>query len=443
MPQAKVTPLSHTLQTLFNQRANELAQETGMIQRQRILTGSGLVKALVFGWLAKPEATLENLAQRAAALGEPITAQGLDLRFTDATARCLKRLLEEALAQLVEADPVALALFKRFAGGVFLLDSSTVTLPLALAEAYPGCGSSAGATAALKVHVCWNVSTGALYHLEVSPARRHDRASQGQALSLPSGALRIADLGYFTLPRLRELGQQGVFWLSRLRARTGVFAPDGTRLDLARWLNERASGTGQVDQAVLVGAAERLPCRLLAIRVPESVSAERRRRLRQQARKRGQTVSQARLALADWTILITNAEQGHLDLEEALVLYRVRWQVELLFKLWKQHGGLDQWRTAKAARIVCEVYGKLLAMLLLHWVLLLGSWHHVDRSLFKAAQTVRSHALHVMVTLDRLYQLRTALLVLSRTLAAGCRIGKRGQPATYQLLLNLDENPLT
>jgi len=443
MPQAKVTPLTRILQTLFNERANELARETGMIQRQRTLTGSGLVKALVFGWLAKPEATLENLAQRAASLGEAITPQGLDLRFTEATARCLKRLLEEALAHLVEADPVAVALFGRFPGGVFLLDSSTVTLPEALACLYEGCRTSKGTTAGVKVHVCWNVSTGALYHLELSPARRHDRASEGQALALPAGALRITDLGYFTLPRLRVLGQQGVFWLSRLRAGTVVHTREGTRLDLARWLDEQGTGTGRVDQAVLVGAAERLPCRLLAQRVPVAVSAERRRRLHREARRRGQTVSQARLRLADWTILITNADQDHLDLEEALVLYRVRWQVELLFKLWKQHGGIDQWRSKNPQRILCEFYAKLLAMLVLHWVLLLGSWSRVDRSMFKAAQTVQSHALHVMLSLERVSLLRAALLVLEHTLAAGCRIGKRGRPATYQLLLDLNENPLT
>lgn len=140
---------------------------------------------------------------------------------------------------------------------------------------------------------------------------------------------------------------------------------------------------------------------------------------------------------------ITNADQDHLDLEEALVLYRVRWQVELLFKLWKQHGGIDQWRSKNPQRILCEFYAKLLAMLVLHWVLLLGSWSRVDRSMFKAAQTVQSHALHVMLSLERVSLLRAALLVLEHTLAAGCRIGKRGRPATYQLLLDLNENPLT
>ena len=48
-------------------------------------------------------------------------------------------------------------------------------------------------------------------------------------------------------------------------------------------------------------------------------------------------------ATATWTIVVTNVPRELLNVEEAMLLARLRWQIELLFKLWKSHGGIDEW----------------------------------------------------------------------------------------------------
>ena len=78
-----------------------------------------------------------------------------------------------------------------------------------------------------------------------------------------------------------------------------------------------------------------------------------------------------------------------LSLEEALEIGRARWQIELLFKLWKSEGRIDESTSQKPYRVLCELYAKLVAMVVQHWVLLVSGWEHVDRSLVKMAQTVR------------------------------------------------------
>jgi hypothetical protein len=62
----------------------------------------------------------------------------------------------------------------------------------------------------------------------------------------------------------------------------------------------------------------------------------------------------------DWTILLTNVPHELLSIDEALVLARCRWQIELCWKLWKQVGKVDTWRSAKPYRILTEIYAKLL-----------------------------------------------------------------------------------
>jgi hypothetical protein len=187
---------------------------------------------------------------------------------------------------------------------------------------------------------------------------------------------------------------------------------------------------------VLLGQTYRLPARLLVVHVPPDVAQQRRCRLHAEAQRRGQEVSKARLAAADWTIYLTNVPVERLTLQEALVLGHARWQIELLFKLLKSQGGIDESRSAHPWRILCELYAKLLAMVIQHWVLLTSCWRSAERSLVKAAQTVRSYVPALALALAGLVQLQTVLETLGRCVASGCRLNPRQQhPATAQLLL--------
>jgi len=198
----------------------------------------------------------------------------------------------------------------------------------------------------------------------------------------------------------------------------------------------------QWEGRVWVGKRGHLSARLLIQRVPQEVADQRRRRIRKTARDKGITPSAAALALADWTILLTNIPAELLTLSEALVIAKVRWQIELLFKLWKSHGKLDCWRTDKPARILCEVYAKLLSMVVQQWVLVLGCWQFPDRSLVKAAQVVRDHAVELASARARLDRLSEVLATLQQVLRHTARMNSRKKhPNTYQLLLALTTEP--
>lgn len=433
--------VAEAMQTILTTAADIAAHKTHFTKRQSKLTGSKFTQTLVFGWLSNPQATLEELSQTAATLGVEITPQGLDQRFTQEAAECLKGVLDSAVNQLIVSDPVAIPILKRF-NGVYLQDSSTIVLPDALAEVWEGCGGSTpeNTASALKLQIRLNLTDGALCGPLVGDGRTNDRKSPIQSASLPPGALRIADLGYFSLDTLSDLDRGGVYWLTAVQAGTAVFDESGKRWELFELL--RANGKDEIDIPIHLGAKHQIQCRLLAKRVPKKEANERRRRLRAEARHQGRKVSQLRLLMADWTIFITNVPADLLSLQEALVLGRTRWQIELLFKLWKDHGHVDESKSTKPWRILCEVYAKLLAMLIQHWLFLVSCWAYPDRSLRKAAQTVRRHALHLASSFGCLKRLCGAIAIVRRCLSAGCRINKRkASPHTYQLLLSLSQNP--
>jgi Transposase DDE domain len=436
-----VAHLADTLQTLLTATADHVARQTGFVRRQRQLTGASFTQALVFGWLDNPQATLEDLAQAALTVGTPISPQGLDQRFTPQAADCLRALLQHALGHVFAGQAQALPLLQRF-NGVYLLDGTTLSLPACLAELWPGCGGSTpqAGKAALKVQVRWELLRGTLDGLTLHAGRESETHSALAQGPLPQGALRLADLGYFHLETLGRYSDQGVYWLSRLQANTAVLVDGRPVKDLARWLARQGSDT--VDVAVALGSRCRLPCRLLAVRVAKAVRRRRQRRLWHKARLKCRRPQARQLALCAWEVYVTNVPPAKASLSETLVLGRCRWQVELLFKLWKSQGQIDASASSKPYRVLCEVYGKLLAMVVQHWVTLLSWSESAGRSVRKAARVVRRHALHLACVLRVAKQLRQVLMLLQRCLRHGLKINKRRrEPALFQLLLEPPQVP--
>lgn len=123
-------------------------------------------------------------------------------------------------------------------------------------------------------------------------------------------------------------------------------------------------------------------------------------------------------------------------MNEAPILGMTRWQIECLFQLWKSSGLLDEWRSADVWRIWCEFYAKLLALLVQPWVILVGCWQRLDRSLHRAAQLIRKHAFALALPLTDLHALTDALLRLTQALAHPGGMSKRAaHPLTDQYWL--------
>jgi Transposase DDE domain len=224
--------------------------------------------------------------------------------------------------------------------------------------------------------------------------------------------------------RLQVLDGSGRFFVQRLKGGTGIYNKKGCPVVL-KGLVPWHEGEW-VSYGVLLGATARLPVRLMIVKVPQAVGEQRREDLLQEARRKGEAVSQEQLDLADWTILVSNVAAKRLSVPEALVVMRLRWQIERLFHRWKDGSQIDQWRTSKPWRILCEFYSKLISDVIVQWVSVAGCWQDLDRSLDKAALAVRKEALSFLKALHHHGELRTTLEWLHTVMQSGCRTSTHG-----------------
>lgn len=431
---AKLSHVPEALQNLLGADARVAGLTTGFVQRRSKLTAEIFVQTLTFGWLANPSASLQQLAQTAAIFGIDISAQALDQRFSQRAASCLKQVLEAAVEYVIAADPVAIPLLRRFKS-VELIDTSIVCLPGELLQVWSGCGGTQGKASSLKVELGLELITGKLEGPHLHPGRTADCRGLLPQASLEPGSLRLADLAYFKLQSMKELSGKRIYWLTRVKACTGIVDQEGRRWKLLDFIRAQKDDTLEVE--VKLGFNEQVACRLIAVRVSKQVADQRRRRLRDKARRNCSRVKKQSLALAEWAVIATNVEADKLSAEEAMVMTRVRWQIELLFKLFKSQGQVDEWRSKKPWRILCEVYAKLLAMVIQHWILVTSSWRYADRSIFKAGKAVQMLALNIAMALNSVKGMLRVIKLLERCIASNGRINKRKKaPSSFQLLLD-------
>jgi hypothetical protein len=421
------------MQAVLWDEANRAGVEEGFIKRKRKLNGSQFVQTVVFGYGANPAATTRDLNQAAGSIGVAISRQGLEQRYNREAAAVLKRVLNKGVERLIAADPVQIDWLKRFSG-VRITDTSVITLPGELEAEWSGCGSG---QSAVKVSVDWDLVKGQLDGPHLFDARRHDQAVVGVHRPVQAGELILRDLGYFNLDTFAALSELQAYWLSYYKQDTVIRLQNGETVDLLKILPLTAGST--LDIPIYLGQVEQVPARLIAIPLPPDQVRKRRKHLREIARRKQQPVSQRALKLAQWKLIVTNLPADRLSLEEIGVLLGCRWQIERLFRLWKEGGRIDEWRSRKPWHILCELYAKLLACLLQHWIILHALWAFPDRSFHQASKTIRQHFIWLATVFRDAYELVSALDRLVQTLRCGCTIDRSATaPPTFERLLEFE-----
>ena len=418
-----IEDLPEILQTLFTTTANQLALDTKFIKRKRKLTGSSFAQTLVLGWLNRPAATLSDLAQCTARCRTPVKPQSLSQRFTQESVDFMRQLLEKAVQNILKTHSPTLNVLSQFSA-VILTDSTVINLPAHWQDLYPGCGNQTGSSAGLKVQVSWDCKHGSLLGIELQAARVHDRTSN-LAYDTPSGALVLRDLGYF---KLSALNTQHSSFISRIPVGSVFFDVNGTQLTETDLLMDG------LDQPVQLGKA-RVAARLLVLRLPDQVRELRLERLRCEAKRRGQTLSAKALLLAAWDIRVTNISQERLSSNAVFALFRMRWQIELLFKLWKSVNLVDESRSAQPYRVLSEIFGKLLGCVVQHWCILACAWQLRARSLVRVARAVQAQVMLLFYALGSVEELRVWVERLACVTVTGCEVQRRRRkPSAFQVL---------
>jgi hypothetical protein len=213
-----------------------------------------------------------------------------------------------------------------------LQDSTTLHLPDCMKRLFKG-NVSRGATKALaKLNLIMDVFSGRFLLMRWMSYTVTEQSLSGSILEIArAGDLVIRDLGYSVLKTFQTLSDESIFFLSRLKYNLALFdAQTGQPFKIHRALKRKSS----IDCWVCCGNKERVQARLVAIPLSPQQAAARRRKARQDRDQRLNHSKQYYFLLG-YLIFITTVDETIWSRQQVAEAYRIRWNIEIVFKSWK------------------------------------------------------------------------------------------------------------
>lgn len=309
---------------------NRLATESGfMVRRARKLTPLNFVVSFFLA-LSHRRTSLSGWVEQLFTLsGKLLSKQGLDGRFTKEACRFVQKVLEELLRRRCRLEKELGLVLQNFSS-ILLQDSTTFGLKEGLRGVFKGSVSRGVEKAVLRLKTILELCTLQLLEVKVTSYRENDQSAASNIHKfLRASTLVIRDLGYWSVDSLWKVTRRGAYFLSRLRWGVTLYTPSGGELSLSTLFNGRGH-----DRWVRLSKAHPLAVRLLILPVPCEV-AERRIRKAKQNRDRRLNHSEAYYRSLAYDIFVTNVGAQLCTGRELQGLYRLRWQIEVLFRALK------------------------------------------------------------------------------------------------------------
>lgn len=344
-----------------------IARRTGFSKRDSKMSPNSFFDIMMYDASSVHSKSLNQLAIEAMSEYDiGITKQGIDKRFNDKTLDFFKYLIEKQLSVKLDQSIEAgwLGSFNR----VLIKDGTRFDLPEAFHDRLPGSGGSASKAGAC-LQFEYDLKSGNITDLNLTPANRPDARDAKEVLTtVAKKDLVLRDLGYYGFSAFKNIISKEAFFISRLFLSTVVFEQRQGRLqrldfkDLYAYFQKHQLSRMELD--VFIGAQEKIPLRLVIELLPEAVYEKRSRNNRKVEKKTGYQPSEEYLFASRFNLFITNVPQEIVPVSVVSQLYRMRWQIELIFKVWKSVIGIHHARRMKYTRWMCLLYFKLLLMII-------------------------------------------------------------------------------
>ena len=333
MKQCEASQLLRRFKQAFSEQTiTAIGRSTGFFKRERKMTPMKMMMSLMSCFAGGQGATLADIQRSYNALSpESIAYKPFHNQLSKpAFARFMQTLASHVLSTLVVEvlKPARAGLLSEF-GRVLIQDGSSFAVKDTLRRTYPGRFTTVS-PAAVELHVTWNLCRESIEQVVLTPDTFTERAELPPADSL-RGDLLLADRGYFDRDYLRTVAAHGGYFLVRAPMRINPMIEavnSGARASRVVGCKfKEVQGRLSKDRPNDVRVRWPMGSESLCCRVVSSWNAETRQ----------------------FVHLATHLPTERYDGAAVSQVYRLRWQLELLFKEWKSYANLRAFSTAKPA----------------------------------------------------------------------------------------------
>ena len=375
--QAVANLLDQLFSFLEPEKVDAIAKETGFIVRKRTVTANDFLSLLFQFHGNLMDCSLQELCTKLVVEQEiSVSRTAIDKKFTPEAVQFLRRLIGELFLTQLQLQPLAHALAEEWPfASIRILDSTAAPVPDHLkARARKTRQTSA------KIQYEFDVLTGrfTFFHLDLD--NTNDTVMGRKRIPfLDEKELCLQDLGYFHFQAFEEIQQNDSYFLTRFRSDAYLAYPNPFprhhpngdviqssrfhRIPLAELCRNLAPGEILELEGVYFGRDAHLPARCVLFCQEEHQKEQNLCRIRRRETRSGKKTKPISRDLAGITGYACNLPES-VSSAQLVELYRLRWQIELMFKALKSYLEIDHFKLVKQERWLCHLYGTALVFLL-------------------------------------------------------------------------------
>jgi hypothetical protein len=424
-----------------------LAKTTGFVQRKSKLKPMDFLKTLMFIYHRGKDLSLSDLCgDLSHNCGLDIRKQSIQARFNEKAVAFLKAVLSNLLKVEIPAIESShpFTSFDR----IRIKDSTRFALPDAYANVYEGHGGAThNSKSMISIQYEYDLLSAETLDLRLTSGTQNDQAdAKKHTHDIRKNDLFIRDLGYATIGYLLQIIKKGAFFLNRIAPQTTVYYADEPEKQLdfkACYHRMKKQKLSFLEFDVLIGKKKEIRSRLVIHLADEATYKMRLHKTSKHAKSCGYKVSDAFKVKARLTLYITNADEENIPASTLSKVYGLRWQIELIFKVWKSQAVLHRIKEMKIHRFQCQLLGRLI-WLMLHWNFFkhVAHWLNTTTSL-KTASAWKyykyAHAINQSVreTISTPNKLKELLAMLTDRAIPHFVLEKRKNKQTHYEVLNM------
>ena len=378
-----MSPLIEKKQEILSEEnLNYLAIQSGFKKRESKISPKMFFDNLIYNASSAVNRSLNSLSINLQQdYNVSVSKQGIDERYTEKATLYLKSILEQFC--FVCHSPIDEGWLGNF-NNVRIKDSTRFVLPERYAEMMPGFGgvsSKAGAC----IQYEYDLKTGSILDINITPANRPDsKDARNTQDKIEVNDLVIRDLGYYSIDVIGNFIEKRAYLISKLNAKALAYEIKVTKyepLDFKKiysWMKKR--NLRQIEKQVYIGPHVKLPVRLIIEIVPDEVFSQRMQKVNKYNKRKGYTTSDDYADRARFNLIITNIAVETMPIQAIVALYHIRWQVELVFKIWKSTFGVHKIGKMKYYRWLSILYAKLI-LIIIYWQTIMPtrSWLYKEK----------------------------------------------------------------
>lgn len=360
----------HVLDKIFNENnCHELCLKHRFIERATSkLKGHEFIKVMVVPNEGVQTDSLKGLCKRMREFNTEanLSAQALCERINDSSSKTLMQavfaqILFYARTKTIQRCPKLDKKLSRF-NRVLIEDSTVAKLHEKLSKEYEGTNrGGTGAKSQVKIDLIHDIMKGEIIDAEIYEGKEPDQSLAGRIINyVQPDDLVIRDLGYFVLKHFKAIAEKAAYFLSRLQPNVKIYLnrEDKEPLDLDKYLLKHYPNHMVIEFNGFLGD-EKTETRIILYRLPKEVVEKRQREANKRAKDTGRTMSKGKKICLHFAIFVTNVPKEFLEAEIIGTIYRLRWDIELIFKRWKGQLQVDYLKGLNKNRVDCLIWSRL------------------------------------------------------------------------------------